>query len=131
MNSNRRLSPAQILQQLQRRVPEVTAAEAREQMESGDAGVILDVREPDEWAQGHIPGAIHVPLGVLQERADPANPASVPELTEQKGRRVIVQCASGIRSLYGADMLRQLGYTDPVSMAGGIHDWFAQGFPVE
>lgn len=130
-NRTRPMSPAQMLQELRRRIPEVTSAETKEQIESGEAGLILDVREPDEWAQGHIPGAVHVPLGLLEARADPASPASIPELTEQRDRRVIVQCASGIRSLYGADMLLRMGYTDAVSLAGGIHDWEARGFPVE
>ena len=82
---------------------------------------ILDVREPDEWAEGRIPGAVHIPLGDLAARAGELDP-------EQP---VIVVCRSGVRSLYGAEILLKSGFADAKSLAGGMLDWAAAGQPVE
>jgi rhodanese-related sulfurtransferase len=92
------------------------AAAARER----DAGAfILDVREPDEWAAGHIPGATLVPLGQLAARA-----GEVPT-----DRDVVVVCRSGNRSAQGRDILRAAGLTQVTSMAGGMKAWTAAGNP--
>ena len=92
------------------------AAAARER----DAGAfILDVREPDEWAAGHIPGATLIPLGQLAVRA-----GEVP-----KDRDVVVVCRSGNRSAQGRDILRAAGLTQVTSMAGGMKAWTAAGNP--
>jgi len=92
------------------------AAAARER----DAGAfILDVREPDEWAAGHIPGATLIPLGRLAARA-----GEVPT-----DRDVVVVCRSGNRSAQGRDILRAAGLTQVTSMAGGMKAWTAAGNP--
>jgi len=92
------------------------AAAARER----DAGAfILDVREPDEWAAGHIPGATLIPLGQLTARA-----GEVPT-----DRDVVVVCRSGNRSAQGRDILRAAGLTQVTSMAGGMKAWTAAGNP--
>ena len=85
-----------------------------------DAGAfILDVREPDEWAAGHIPGATLIPLGQLTARA-----GEVPA-----DREVVVVCRSGNRSAQGRDILRAAGLTQVTSMAGGMNAWTAAGNP--
>ena len=79
-----------------------------------DAGgvVVLDVREPDEYDQGAIPGAVHIPRGHLEAQIE----ARVPDKTLP----VVVYCAGGVRSAFAAKTLQELGYADVVSMAGGI-----------
>jgi rhodanese-related sulfurtransferase len=78
--------------------------------------LLLDVREPDEWAAGHVPGAVHIPLGQLVERVD--------ELPED--RQVVVICRSGARSARAAAFLASSGF-DAVNLAGGMHAWAAAG----
>jgi rhodanese-related sulfurtransferase len=81
---------------------------------------ILDVREPSEWAQFHIPGANLIPLGSLPGRLN-----EVP-----KNRQVVVVCRTGIRSAQGRDILLKAGFTKVTSMTGGMNEWQAQGLPV-
>jgi len=84
-----------------------------------DSGVfVLDVREPDEWAQAHIPGATLIPLGELQARVN--------ELP--KDQPVLVYCRSGNRSATGRDILKAAGFENVTSMAGGINQWIAAGY---
>ena len=86
-----------------------------------DAGAfMLDVREPDEWAAGHIEGATLIPLGALAARAKEV-PAD---------RQVVVVCRSGNRSAQGRDVLLGAGLPSVTSMAGGMNDWAASGKPV-
>lgn len=77
---------------------------------------ILDVREDDEWAAGHIDGSTHIPLGQLMARV-----AEVPA-----DRQVVVACRSGARSGRAADYLRQLG-RDAINLSGGVIDWTRAG----
>jgi rhodanese-related sulfurtransferase len=95
---------------------DVTAA-----AELRDAGaVVLDVREPAEWAEGHIPGATLIPLGELARRTS--------ELPDDE--TIVVICRSGNRSAQGRDILRAAGY-EATSVDGGMTAWRAAGLPVE
>ncbi len=86
-----------------------------------DAGAfVLDVRQPDEWVAGHIPGATLIPLGEL-----PSRTAEVPS-----DREVVVVCRSGNRSATGRDILLDAGFATVTSMAGGMNDWAAAGLEV-
>ncbi len=79
---------------------------------------LIDVREPHEWAGGHIPGAIHVPLGQL----DVAAHSEI-----DRNKKVVVYCASGMRSIDGSYTLKRAGFARVYSLAGGIHAWAAAG----
>jgi sulfur-carrier protein adenylyltransferase/sulfurtransferase len=83
--------------------------------------VLVDVRDPNEWANGYIPGATLVPLSELTER--------IRDVVPDKSRPVVLYCAVGARSLRAADAMRELGYERPVSIAGGIVDWMSRGYP--
>jgi len=98
---------------------EVSTADALALREAG--AFILDVRQPDEWTAGHIPDATLIPLGDLASRV-----AEVP-----KDRQVVVVCRSGNRSATGRDVLLGAGYPSVTSMAGGMNDWAAAGYPTE
>lgn len=100
--------------------PEISVAETVAALGSSTIQV-LDVREPDEWAEGRIPAAIHIPLGELPARTGELD-ADLP---------VIVVCRGGVRSLTGAGILIQAGFLDAKSMAGGMLDWIASGQPIE
>lgn len=97
---------------------EVSVARAAELRDQG--AFILDVREPEEWNQLHIPEATLIPLGELSTRLN-----EVP-----KDREVVVVCRSGNRSAQGRDILLDAGFTDVTSMAGGMNQWQTQGLPI-
>jgi rhodanese-related sulfurtransferase len=88
---------------------------------SAEGAVLVDVREDVEWEAGHIPSAVHIPLGELEARAG--------ELPA--GKPVVVVCRSGNRSAQGRDILLATGRTDVTSMAGGVRAWQAAGQPYE
>jgi len=95
---------------------EVDVAKAAELRDGG--AFILDVREPSEWQENHIPGATLIPLGELASRIN-----EVP-----KDQEVVVVCRSGNRSQEGRDILRQAGLEQVTSMAGGMNQWMSSGY---
>lgn len=109
------------------RIREISAADAAT-LTSNPTVLILDVREPAEWAEAHLPGALHVPRGMLEAKADMDYPNREPRLAD-RGQTIIVHCASGARSAMAADVLQQMGFTDVRSLAGGIAAWSAAGLP--
>ncbi len=130
-NTSQPLSASQIVAEARRTVPEITVAQAKEELDQRQVGLLLDVREPSEWDKGHIPGAVLAPRGMLEWYADPTTPYAKPEITTNQDARIIVQCASGGRSMLAAETLRKMGYSNVVNMAGGFNEWDKQGLPVE
>jgi molybdopterin/thiamine biosynthesis adenylyltransferase/rhodanese-related sulfurtransferase len=112
-----------LLNQVKTEIEEIDSSSAATLLEGDDRPVFLDVRERDEWDEGHIPGAIHVPRGNLESRIENA--------VADRSRRIVVYCASGARSAFAAKTLEELGYEDPVSLAGGFTDWKRNGFPTQ
>jgi sulfur-carrier protein adenylyltransferase/sulfurtransferase len=113
----------ELLQQVKSEIEEIDAAGAREVLDNGDAPVLVDVREPDEWDEGHIPGAVHVPRGHLESRIEQVAP--------DRARPMLVYCAGGSRSAFAAKTLEELGYEHVTSLAGGYTDWKRNGFPTQ
>ncbi len=97
-------------------VKQVSATEALTHHQAGDV-TLLDVREPHEWAIGHVEGALHLPLGELRAEAVPA------------GKPVVVLCHAGGRSQFAAEALLEAGF-DARNLAGGMIAWEAAGLPV-
>ena len=115
-------SGSELLRLVKSQIDEVDPAEVNELIDEGVA--VVDVREVDEFAAGHIPGAKHVPRSYLESRIE----AAVPDRATQ----VILYCASGNRSAYAARTLRdELGYEHVRSMNGGITLWKDRGYEVE
>ena len=85
--------------------------------------LFADVREIDEWNEGHIPGALHLPLSLLDVLADPNSPDASPEITERRDGPVVVYCQFGKRSLIAGRTLQGLGYRYVVSLKGGYFAW--------
>lgn len=98
------------------------------QAELANGALLVDVREGTECALGMIPGALHIPRGMLEFRADPASPAHHAAL--DPARRVILHCASGGRSALSVMTLKQLGYTNVAHLDGGFRAWVDAGKPV-
>ena len=113
----------ELLQQVRAEIDEVDPAQARALFDSAEPPVLVDVREQDEWDEGHIPGAVHVPRGYLESRIEQAAP--------DRTRPVVLYCAGGNRSAFAAKTLEELGYEHVVSLAGGYTDWKRNGFPTQ
>ena len=111
------------LQETREQIDEIDAERAHALYEEADAPVFLDVREREEWDEGHIPGAVHIPRGWLESRIERASP--------DRGKAIVAYCASGNRSTFAARTLEELGYENVVSLAGGINDWKRHGYPLE
>jgi len=91
--------------------------------------LFVDVRETQEWMQGHIPGALHVPRGLLEAIADPDTPAHKPEL--RSGKPLVLYCGSGARSALAGKTLGEMGYENISHVAGGLQAWLANGGPID
>jgi len=111
-------TPRDLLQQAKDRITEITTEEAEGSL--GQA-TFLDVREPDEYEQGALSGAVPLPRGHLEFQVEGKLP--------DKSAPIVVYCAGGTRSAFAADTLGQLGYTDVVSVAGGFNRWKDEGRP--
>jgi molybdopterin/thiamine biosynthesis adenylyltransferase/rhodanese-related sulfurtransferase len=110
-----------LLQQVKAEIDEVDAREAADMLDGENAPAVLDVRELQEWQEGHIPGAVHIPRGSLESRVEQALP--------DRGRPILVYCAVGVRSAFAAKTLGELGYEQVTNLDGGYTEWKRNGFP--
>jgi rhodanese-related sulfurtransferase len=109
-------------------VPRITAAQARELIEAGDA-VVVDVRDaPEVQNSGKVAGAVHIPRGMLEFRADPESPYYDQNLAKDKA--VIVYCAGGGRAALSGQALKEMGYGEVYNL-GGFNDWAGAGGAIE
>jgi rhodanese-related sulfurtransferase len=109
-------------------VPKITPAQAQEMIANGNT-LVVDVRDaPEVEKSGKVAGAIHVPRGMLEFRADPETPYHDQNFTKDK--TVIVYCASGGRAALGGQALKELGYGDVYNL-GGFKDWADSGGPID
>ena len=123
----------EILEWARGEVDEISAAEMKAKLDQGEIDLVLDVREPGEYGEGHIPGAINVPRGVLEIYADATHPSTKPELSGDPDAQIAVYCQRdpGFRSVTSAATLRKMGYKNAVAVPGGLKDWTDEGLPVE
>jgi len=104
------------------RVRETNVDEVKKRMDRGDKFLLVDVREESEYAKDHLPGAIHLGKGVIERDIE----ERVPELD----REMVLYCGGGFRSALAADNLQKMGYTNVISMDGGIRGWREKEFPL-
>ena len=110
----------QLLPRLRKEIEEINVHELASQMENGENLTLIDIRELDEWSQGRIEGAIHIPRGFLE--------LQIETHVSGRSRPIAVLCAGGVRSLLGARDLETMGYTNVVSVAGGFNGWKNAGY---
>ncbi len=103
------------------RVRETNVQEVQKRLDTGEAFILIDVREESEWAKGHLPGAVHLSKGVIERDIENAVPAKTTPL--------VLYCGGGFRSALAADNLQKMGYTDVISMDGGWRGWTQAGLP--
>jgi phage shock protein E len=101
-------------------IAEISPHDAAGKFKSGEA-VIIDVRDKDEWEQGHIPGATHMSRGTIE--------LDIEEKVPDTNAMIICHCGGGGRSALAAESLQKLGYKNVRSMAGGLKAWKAAGLP--
>ncbi len=104
------------------RVKEVDYKEVKKRIDSGEKFILVDTREDLEWANGHLPGAIHMGKGVIERDIEKTIP--------DHNAPVVLYCGGGFRSALAADNLQKMGYTNVVSMDGGWRGWTESGYPV-
>ena len=106
-----------------KRVKETNVDDVKRRRESGEKFVLVDVREDNEWAAGHLPGAIHLGKGIIERDIENAAP--------DPAAKLILYCGGGFRSALAADNLQKMGYTNVESMDGGWKGWVSAGLPTE
>jgi adenylyltransferase/sulfurtransferase len=111
----------ELMAEARKDVPELSAQQVNELlMSNGKSHVIVDVRESDEWRQGHLEGAVPLPRGFLEIKVETAIP--------DKQTPIIAYCAGGVRSLLAGKILKEMGYQNVTSMTGGYNAWKNGGF---
>jgi len=103
------------------RVKETNVEDVTRRMESEEKFLLVDVREDNEWANGHLPGAVHMGRGIIERDIE----TKVPETST----KMILYCGGGYRSALVADNLQKMGYTNVESMDGGWRGWTEAGLP--
>jgi rhodanese-related sulfurtransferase len=104
------------------RIRETNAGEVKARMDRGEKFLLIDVREESEFSKDHLPGAIHLGKGIIERDIE----ARVPALNTE----LVLYCGGGFRSALAADNLQKMGYTNVISMDGGIRDWREKGYPL-
>ena len=105
------------------RVREITVAEVKQKLDAGENFVFIDVREDNEWDVDHAAGAQHLGRGIIER--------DIEKVVPDKAADVVLYCGGGCRSALAADNLQRMGYTNVLSMAGGIKAWRDAGYAME
>ncbi|HET7183393.1 MAG: rhodanese-like domain-containing protein [Terriglobales bacterium] len=112
----------QIVNDAKKRVRETTVDAIKSRLDRGERLTIVDVREESEYAKDHLPGAIHLGKGIIERDIE----AKVPDPSTE----IVLYCGGGFRSALAADNLQKMGYTNVISMDGGIRDWREKKYPL-
>ncbi|MBK1719784.1 rhodanese-like domain-containing protein [Thiocystis violacea] len=104
-------------------IREILPWDLEERLQANPELMIVDVREPDEFAAMHIAGSINVPRGILESACEWDYEETVPELVQARDREIVVVCRSGYRSVLAAHSMNVLGYSDVVSLQTGLRGW--------
>lgn len=113
----------QLVEELRPAVKETDVTQVKHKLDNEENFVLIDVREDHEWNQGHIPSAIHMGRGIIERDIEKAIP--------DKSTPLILYCGGGFRSVLSAFNLQKMGYTNVISMDGGVRDWINHGYKLE
>ena len=108
-----------IVEDVRKRIREVTIDEVKAKLDRGEKFLLIDVREESEYAADHLPGAVHLGKGIIER--------DVEERVPDPNTPVVLYCGGGFRSALAADNLQKMGYTQVLSMDGGIRGWREKG----
>lgn len=112
----------QIVNDAKSRVREITVDEVKKELDNGHRFFLIDVREDNEWAKDHLPGAIHMGKGIIER--------DIEQCVPQLDAPIVLYCGGGFRSALTADNLQKMGYTNVISMDGGIREWREKRYPL-
>ena len=110
----------QLVNDAKQRVKETNVSEVKAKLDRGEKFVLVDVREESEWAKDHLPGAIHLGKGIIERDIE----QRVPDTSTP----IVLYCGGGFRSALAADNLQKMGYTNVISMDGGMRGWREAGY---
>jgi len=111
-----------LVNESKKKIKETNVADVKRRIDAGEKILLVDTREDNEWAIGHLPGAVHLSRGIIERDIE----AKVPDTST----KMILYCGGGFRSALVADNLQKMGYTNVESMDGGWKGWVGAGLPV-
>lgn len=112
----------EIVNDAKTRIRETDVHEVKKRLDAGDSFLLLDVREKEEWDNGHLPGAAHCSKGVIER--------DIGKVAPDADREIVLYCGGGYRSALAADNLQKMGYSNVISMDGGFRDWKESGYTI-
>ena len=112
----------QIVNDARARVKELTVDDVKAMLDRGEKFLLVDVREESEFARDHLPGAIHMGKGVIER--------DIEQRVADTSAKLVLYCGGGFRSALAADNLQKMGYTNVISMDGGIRVWREKQYPL-
>jgi len=110
-----------LVQDAKKHVKETNVAEVKRRGDAGEKFLLVDVREDNEWAKGHVPGAVHLGKGIIER--------DIEQRVPDTSAKLILYCGGGFRSALAAENLQKMGYTNVESMDGGWKGWVEAGLP--
>jgi rhodanese-related sulfurtransferase len=110
-----------LVQDAKKHVKETNVADVKRRMDAGEKFLLVDVREDNEWAKGHLPNAVHLGKGIIER--------DIEQRVPDTGAKVVLYCGGGLRSALVAENLQKMGYTNIESMDGGWRGWTEAGLP--
>jgi rhodanese-related sulfurtransferase len=112
-----------LVEETKKHIRETTVDTIKARLDKGERFVLIDVREESEFAKDHLPGALPLGRGILER--------DIEQKVPDPGAEIVLYCGGGFRSALAADNLRRMGYTNVLSMDGGIRVWRERGYPLE
>jgi rhodanese-related sulfurtransferase len=110
------------VQEAKKHIRETNVEEVKARLDRGEKLCLVDVREESEWAKDHLPGAVYLGKGVIERDIEQKWPDT--------GAEIILYCGGGFRSALAAENLQRMGYTNVLSMDGGVRGWRDKGYPM-
>jgi rhodanese-related sulfurtransferase len=110
-----------LVQDAKKNVKETNVADVKRRSDAGEKFLLVDVREDNEWANGHLPGAVHLGKGIIER--------DIVQRVPDTNAKIILYCGGGLRSALAAENLQKMGYTSVESMDGGWRGWVEAGLP--
>jgi rhodanese-related sulfurtransferase len=112
-----------LVQEAKTHIKETNVPDVKRRSEAGEKFILVDVREDNEWARGHLPGAVHLGKGIIER--------DIEQTVPDTGTKLILYCGGGFRSALVAENLQKMGYTNVESMDGGWKGWLDAGLPTQ
>lgn len=112
-----------LVAETRKRIKEISPRELKKKLDEQDPFYLVDVREDEEWASGHLPNAMHISKGIIERDIEnTVNDLEAP---------IVVYCSGGFRCILVADSLQNMGYSNVQSLEGGLQNWLAMGYEVK